>query len=320
MLPATSRSTRRRDEEQGADRSEPWLRLRPLYFETERMMDLLAEKLGPRPREVPPPEPDPGGRVSVPDADGRALRQRRLRGGARPRPGRRAVRGAPPRAGRARAEGVTWASASRSRSTPRSPTWATWRSRSTRSTGPSRSTCRSRGRPEACTVTMTPPDAWSRSWARRPQGQGHRPWWRRSWPTSSASTRRDYRRRRDGHVHARLVDLLGHVLEPLRVDRDERRRPRGAPAHGDPGRPRGAAPRGVAGGLEFRDGAVRPRDGRGPSYSLKELAGQAHWNSAATAGGSNPARRRRCSAFPRRPPSTPTTGSTRPTPTASSPR
>jgi len=40
--------------------------------------------------------------------------------------------------------------------------------------------------------------------------------------------------------------------------------------------------------LEFRDGAVRPRDGRGPSYSLKELAGRAHWNAAATAGGLEP--------------------------------
>ena len=40
--------------------------------------------------------------------------------------------------------------------------------------------------------------------------------------------------------------------------------------------------------LEFRDGAVRPRDGRGPSYSLKELAGRAHWNSAAAAGGLEP--------------------------------
>src|SRR5207245_10369135 len=40
--------------------------------------------------------------------------------------------------------------------------------------------------------------------------------------------------------------------------------------------------------LEFRDCSVRPRDGRGPSYSLKELAGRAHWNSAAAAGGLEP--------------------------------
>ena len=32
--------------------------------------------------------------------------------------------------------------------------------------------------------------------------------------------------------------------------------------------------------LEFRDGAVRPRNATGPSCSLKELAGRAHWNSA----------------------------------------
>src|SRR5438552_894995 len=40
--------------------------------------------------------------------------------------------------------------------------------------------------------------------------------------------------------------------------------------------------------LEFRDGAVRPRDGRGPSSSLQVLAGRAHWNSAAAAGGLEP--------------------------------
>jgi 2-furoyl-CoA dehydrogenase large subunit len=30
--------------------------------------------------------------------------------------------------------------------------------------------------------------------------------------------------------------------------------------------------------LEFRDGSVRPRAGKGPSYSIKDLAGRAHWN------------------------------------------
>ncbi len=30
--------------------------------------------------------------------------------------------------------------------------------------------------------------------------------------------------------------------------------------------------------LEFRDGAVRTKAGKGPSYSLKDLAGRAHWN------------------------------------------
>ena len=29
-----------------------------------------------------------------------------------------------------------------------------------------------------------------------------------------------------------------------------------------------------AASLEFRDGAVRPRAGKGPSYSIKDLAGQ----------------------------------------------
>src|SRR5687767_5789242 len=30
--------------------------------------------------------------------------------------------------------------------------------------------------------------------------------------------------------------------------------------------------------LEFRDGSVRTRTGKGPSYSIKDLAGRAHWN------------------------------------------
>jgi 2-furoyl-CoA dehydrogenase large subunit len=33
-----------------------------------------------------------------------------------------------------------------------------------------------------------------------------------------------------------------------------------------------------AGALEFRDGAVRAREGKGPAYSVKDLAGRAHWN------------------------------------------
>ncbi len=40
--------------------------------------------------------------------------------------------------------------------------------------------------------------------------------------------------------------------------------------------------------LEFRDGAVRARTGAGPSYSIKELAGRAHWNSAAAGPGVEP--------------------------------
>jgi 2-furoyl-CoA dehydrogenase large subunit len=33
-----------------------------------------------------------------------------------------------------------------------------------------------------------------------------------------------------------------------------------------------------AGQLEFRDGSVRTKAGKGPSYSIKDLAGRAHWN------------------------------------------
>jgi 2-furoyl-CoA dehydrogenase large subunit len=40
--------------------------------------------------------------------------------------------------------------------------------------------------------------------------------------------------------------------------------------------------------LEFRAGAVRPRSGKGVSYSVKDLAGRAHWNAAALPEGMEP--------------------------------
>jgi 2-furoyl-CoA dehydrogenase large subunit len=40
--------------------------------------------------------------------------------------------------------------------------------------------------------------------------------------------------------------------------------------------------------LEFRDGAVRTRTGKGPSYSIKELAGRAHWNTESLPEGMEP--------------------------------
>jgi 2-furoyl-CoA dehydrogenase large subunit len=40
--------------------------------------------------------------------------------------------------------------------------------------------------------------------------------------------------------------------------------------------------------LEFRDGAVRSRTGKGPSYSIKELAGRAHWNTESLPDGMEP--------------------------------
>jgi 2-furoyl-CoA dehydrogenase large subunit len=42
------------------------------------------------------------------------------------------------------------------------------------------------------------------------------------------------------------------------------------------------------GELEFRDGAVRARAGAGPAYSVKDLAGRAHWNTAAMPEGMEP--------------------------------
>src|SRR5262249_43898059 len=40
--------------------------------------------------------------------------------------------------------------------------------------------------------------------------------------------------------------------------------------------------------LEFRDGAVRARSGKGPSYSVKDLAGRAHWNTESLPAGMEP--------------------------------
>src|SRR2546421_485428 len=40
--------------------------------------------------------------------------------------------------------------------------------------------------------------------------------------------------------------------------------------------------------VEFRDGAVRPRRGTGPSYSVKDLAGRAHWNTESLPEGMEP--------------------------------
>jgi 2-furoyl-CoA dehydrogenase large subunit len=43
-----------------------------------------------------------------------------------------------------------------------------------------------------------------------------------------------------------------------------------------------------AASLEFRDGAVRPKTGKGPSYTVKDLAGRAHWNTESLPEGMEP--------------------------------
>ena len=93
-------------------------------------MTIAAQRLGLDPAELAPPQPDPGRRVPLPHAVGRALRLRRLRGlprrRARARALRRAARRARPRrAPRAACSG----SASPASSSRRSRTWATSRSR-----------------------------------------------------------------------------------------------------------------------------------------------------------------------------------------------
>ena len=40
--------------------------------------------------------------------------------------------------------------------------------------------------------------------------------------------------------------------------------------------------------VEWRDGAVRPKEGKGPSYSVKDLAGRAHWNTESLPEGMEP--------------------------------
>jgi 2-furoyl-CoA dehydrogenase large subunit len=40
--------------------------------------------------------------------------------------------------------------------------------------------------------------------------------------------------------------------------------------------------------VEFRDGGVRPKQGKGPAYSIKDLAGRAHWNTESLPGGMEP--------------------------------
>src|SRR3989440_8026870 len=59
-------------------------------------------------------------------------------------------------------------------------------------------------------------------------------------------------------LRAKLVDYAAHLMERPAAD------------------------------LEFRDGAVRPRSGTGPAYSVKDLAGRAHWNTESLPEGMEP--------------------------------
>ena len=85
-----------------------------------------------------------------------------------------------------------------------------------------------------------------------------------------------------------VVDLVGHVLEPVRRGRHERRRPRRAQAQGQARRlrrPRHGAP-GRRAAVRGRRGAAQA--GKGPSYSVKDLAGRAHWNTESLPDGMEP--------------------------------
>src|SRR5207245_327032 len=87
-----------------------------------------------------------------------------------------------------------------------------------------------------------------------------------------------HRRRRDGHVHPRVVDLVGDVLEPLRIGGDERSGAGGAQAEGQARGVRGAPDgrarqrRRVQGRrrqAEARQGPVLHREGSGRARPLE---------------------------------------------------
>ena len=298
-----------------------------LYFETERMMDLLArERLGLDPVEIRRRNLIQRRAVPVPHADGRPLRQRRLPGRARSRRSRwRATTSCGASRRRRARQAACSASAWRWRWTRPSRTWATWRPRSIRSSGPSPSTCPSR-------APSTPPRsrsirsaASSPSSAPRRRARDTRRWWRRSSPTSWAlDAARRHGGGRDGHVHPLLVDLLRHLLEPVR--RPSARAPLALAARKLKAKLIEYAAHLMerpADDLEFRDGGVQPEARQGPSYSIKDLAGRAHWNTESLPEGMEPGlqatavfgftgwRKRRRRPRPRE---------LAPTPTASSPR
>src|SRR5213080_4313204 len=176
----------------------------------------------------------------------------------------------------------------RSRWTLRSPTWATSRRRSTRSSAPSPSTCRSQApwtrRPSRSTHSGVSP----RSSARR-QGQGHQTvvsqivadelgltpeeitvvdemdTFTRVWSISSGTYSSRF-----GSVGTSAVVLAARKLKGKLVEYAAHLMARPAAE------------------VEFRDGAVRPRRGTGPSYSVKDLAGRAHWNTESLPEGMEP--------------------------------
>ena len=144
-----------------------------LYFETERMMDLLAAKVGLDPVEIRrknliardafPYRTPTGGLYDSGDTRPRSIARWRRRSTTTSGASRR--RRAP--------KAACLASAWRWRSIRPSPTWATWRPRSIRSSAPSRSICRNQARSDAATVKIDPLGRVIAILGTTPQGQGH---------------------------------------------------------------------------------------------------------------------------------------------------
>ena len=264
-----------------------------LYFETERMMDLLADAARARPRRGAAAQPDsrasafpyrtPTGGL-YDSGDYAAALDTALEVGRSTTSCGASKRGPAPRAA-ASASGWRWPSIRPCR------TWATWRRRSTPSSAPSPSTCRSPGAVEAATVKVDPARAASPPCsAPRRRARATRPSWPRSSPTSWASTPRDITvvdemdtftrlwsissgtySSRFGSVgtsavalaarklKAKLVEYAAHLMER---PAEQRRVPR-------------------------RCGA--PHDGRrGRRTRIKDLAGRAHWNTESLPDGMEP--------------------------------
>ena len=185
--------------------------------------------------------------------------------------------------------GAAWASASRWPSIRPSRTWATWPPRSIPSSAPSPSTCRSPGAVEACSVKVDPLGRLTAVLATTPQGQGHQTvvaqiladelgldpaditvvdemdTFTRVWSISSGTYSSRFGSVGTSAValagrklKAKLVEYAAHLME-MPVEQ-----------------------------LELRDGAVRLKVGKGPYYTVKDLAGRAHWNTESLPDGMEP--------------------------------
>ncbi len=213
------------------------------------MMDRLADRLGLDPVEVRQRNLVATGSVSVPDADRRALRQRRLPGRLRQGAGAGALRRAAARAGEGARRGPLRRDRARAGRRPVGVEHGL-RRHGARSAVPREARVlaevrrRRRGDDQDRPARARHRDPGHDAAGPGPPDGGVADRRRRAWAGAPGR----HGRRRDGHVHARVVDLVGNLLEPLRLRGHERRRPGRAQAQGQARRLR-RAPDGAAGGL-----------------------------------------------------------------------